>query len=70
MKIILSAYLENDPLIQEFLYQKRVHITPKKYLKTKKKDTAEKEATIRDFALDEDDIESIFDAIEKENPDL
>jgi len=68
--MIINAYLEDHPSIRELI----LDINSKKIDKTKKKkmnkDQKQKNETIRDFALDDEEIESIFDAIEKENPDL
>lgn len=69
-KMIINAYLEDHPAIRELILDinsKKLDNTKKKKMK---KDQQQKEETIRDFALNEEEIESIFDAIEKENPDL
>ncbi len=70
LKKVILAYLNDDPLMREFVYSAcsdRINKTAKKKMFV---DKQEKIDTINDFGLDENDIESIFDEIEKENPDL
>ena len=69
-KMIINAYLEDHPSIRDLI----LDINSKKLSKANKKkmikEQKQKQEVIKDFALNEDEIESIFDAIEKENPDL
>lgn len=69
-KILFKAYLEDHPLMRELI----LDLNNKKISKAKKKkmlkDQQQKEQTVREFALDPEEIESIFDAIEKESTDL
>ncbi len=68
--MIIDAYLKDNPSIRELI----LDINSKKLSKASKKkmlkDQKQKQEVIRDFALNEEEIENIFDAIEKENPDL
>lgn len=70
MKKVILAYLNDDPIMREFVYsacKDRIKNTARKKMQI---DKQEKINTINDFGLDENDIENIFDEIEKENPDL
>lgn len=69
-KMFFKAYVEDHPLVRELIMElnsKKISKSSKKKMKAEQK---KKEETIRDFALNEEEIESIFDAIEKENPEL
>lgn len=69
-KMIINAYLEDHPSIRDLI----LDINSKKLSKANKKkmikEQKQKQEVIKDFALNEEEIENIFDAIEKENPDL
>jgi hypothetical protein len=64
-KLILEAYLKRDERIISIIEDFRNHKKTKR-----KKDRAETKKTISDFALDENEINDMFDIISKENPDL
>lgn len=64
-KIILDAYLNRDERLISLLEDNT------KVNKIKRKiDKKELKQTVNDFALEENDIENIFDLIEKENSEL
>jgi len=71
-RAMITGYLEKNEHIMEYIadYKERYIVHNKK----KRKETAkllEKGRELeKDFALDEDDIENIFDILEKEHPDL
>jgi hypothetical protein len=66
-KLIIDSYLNRDERVISLLEE----ANPVKYNKAKrKKDRLETKKTITDFALEENDLEDIFDIIAKENPDL
>jgi hypothetical protein len=66
-KLIIDSYLNRDERIISLLEE----ANPYRYNKSKrKKDRNETKKTITDFALEENDLEDIFDLIAKENPDL
>ena len=70
IKHIIAGYLVNNPHLRNFmdeLLAKELSVNKKR---NRKKDRKEEAETIKDFALNEDEIESIFDQIESENPDL
>lgn len=69
-KKMITAYLDDHPIMRELIYDINKEKIKKSYKKRMVKDTKEKEKVIEDFALDENEIYDIFDAIEKENPDL
>ena len=70
IKHIIAGYLLNNQHLRNFMDEilaKDLSVSKKK---NRKRDRAEEAAIIKDFALNEDEIESIFDQIESENPDL
>ena len=70
LKKVILAYLNDDPIMREFVYSACKDRIKKTARKKMQRDKQEKVNIINDFALDENDIQSIFDEIEKENPDL
>jgi len=64
-KLILDAYLKRDERIISIIEDFRNHKKTKR-----KKDRVETQKTINDFALDENEINNIFDIISKENSEL
>lgn len=69
-KLMIESYLLDDKDFKEFFNKKLEEKLSVRKKKNKLKDTQEQEIIERDFALNEDEIENIFDIIEKENPDL
>lgn len=70
MRHIINGYLDNNPHLRAFInevLESKLSVAKKR---NRKKDSLEVEETNKNFALDEDDIENIFDLIERENPDL
>lgn len=70
IKYIIAAYLAEDKNIRSFIEETVQTILSKRSIKNRKKDKQEKEETIKNFALNEAEIENIFDLIESENEDL
>jgi len=68
---IVLAYVNKDEHILAFIEQlkQKKAISKNKLRKTKKARSKEKE-TIRQFGLDENEVERIFDILEKEHPEL
>ena len=69
-RAIVTGYLENDPLIAEYvtLYKEENGSQSKRQQAVVKKEIEEERRLSKVFANDE--IENIFDIIEKENPEL
>tara|TARA_R100000808_G_C2134677_1_gene143182 strand:+ start:465 stop:803 length:339 start_codon:yes stop_codon:yes gene_type:complete len=69
---LVLGYLERDPDLMKFLEKLKECVG--RYSKTKrkviKKSDANREENSKMFALDKDDVESIFDLLEKEFPEL
>jgi|TARA_Y100000310_G_C20683391_1_gene817452 hypothetical protein len=69
---LVIGYLERDEDLMKFLgkmQEKISRYSQSKRNKLKKSDNKRKEA-IKKFALDDRDIENIFDLLEKEHPEL
>ena len=69
-RMLTQAYLEDHPLMRELIFDLNKEKISKNSKIKVRKDQKKKEQTIKDFALNPDEIESIFDAIEKESSDL
>tara|TARA_R100000808_G_C2010587_1_gene63332 strand:- start:80 stop:409 length:330 start_codon:yes stop_codon:yes gene_type:complete len=71
-RAILSGYLEEDGLIGEFIstYKKKSGSQSKNKIKIVEKLREEATQVEKKFGLAEGEIESIFDILEKEHPDL
>ena len=69
-RAIVTGYLENDPLIAEYvtIYKEENGSQSKRQQAVVKKEIEEERRLSKVFANDE--IENIFDIIEKENPEL
>ena len=69
---LTMGYLERDEDLMKFLEKVKKKIS--RYSKSKrnkiKKSDEKRKETIRQFALDDNDIESIFDLLEEEHPEL
>lgn len=71
-RAILTGYLENDPLIREFIEA----IKEENAYQSRKKSKINKEMideginNVRKIGLNDKEIENIFDMLEKEHPDL
>ncbi len=66
-KILIDSYLNRDQRMLEILQEKNTRNTKRS---KRLKDERETKKTINDFALDDNDVEDIFDLIAKENPEL
>ena len=71
-RAILTAYLERDAFIVDFINSLKEEKNLQSKSKSKKIKQLEKEGknTKTKFGLNEGDIENIFDMLEKEHPDL
>jgi|TARA_R100000081_G_C4775919_1_gene148563 hypothetical protein len=71
-KSVLSGYLDMNPLIMEFVDQTKEEIQAQSISKSNKiKKARENGQSVKNkFALDDGEIENIFDMLEKEHPDL
>ena len=72
---MVTGYLEKDPRVMDYIHdykanKKKFRKQGKASLKKTKALYAKGEETKKKFGLDEDTIESIFDLLEKEHPDL
>lgn len=70
IKHVIAGYLTNNPHIRAFVNEILAAKLSKAKKRNRKRDETEQAATVKDFALNEDEIENIFDLIESENPDL
>tara|TARA_R100000008_G_C3552389_1_gene151222 strand:- start:312 stop:653 length:342 start_codon:yes stop_codon:yes gene_type:complete len=71
-RMMMTGYLESDPLISEYMEKckQRYSIHGKQKSKYIKKMHSESQDTKNKFALDVNEIESIFDIIQEEHPEL
>ena len=74
-RLMVTGYLEKDPRITEYVHDyksdKKVYRRQgKASLKKTKALYADGEQTKRKFSLDDETIESIFDLLEEEHPEL
>jgi len=69
---VVGGYLEDDPLIVEFIHtmRQRLEKGSGRQRKIWKEDSAGAATTRDQFALNEDELEDIFDILEKEHPEL
>ena len=68
---VVTAYINKNENILAFINEVKEAKGVSQTRRNKaKKDQQEQEHTIRHFALDEAEIEDIFDILEKEHPDL
>ena len=70
IKHIIAGYLTNNIHLRNFIDEILEKDLGKFKKRNRKKDRKEEAATINDFALNEEEVEDIFDLIESENPDL
>jgi len=69
--IVVEAYINKNKNIMAFIDEvKETKGTSQTRRNKVKKAEQKQENTIRQFALDETDVEDIFDILEKEHPDL
>ena len=71
-RAILGAYLEQDPVIMEFVdnLKEQTNSQSKNKVATTQKLRKTGQENKKKFGLEEDTIESIFALLEKEHPDL
>jgi len=67
-RLLISGYLQDNPLIQDFIEERKPQ--SKKHKKKSKKLMAKGSALVADFGLNSGEIENIFDLIEEEHPEL
>jgi hypothetical protein len=69
---VLSAYLNKDNTFMNFISELKSSLgsQSKPQIKKVKKNLQEASITSRQFALEDDEVENIFDILEKEHPDL
>jgi len=68
---VVKAYIDKNKNIMAFIDEIKETKGISQIRRTKVKKAEQKQAnTIRNFALDETEIENIFDILEKEHPDL
>jgi hypothetical protein len=70
LRTVIEAMIEENPHMVSLVLEKLEKRKSKRVKKNIFKDQKENEKTIRDFALSEDEIEDIFDLLEKENSEL
>lgn len=69
IKYIIAGYLINDANIRNFIDNALAEKLSKHRKKNRKLDRKEYADTVNDFALNEQEIENIFDLIESESTD-
>tara|TARA_Y100001970_G_C14250663_1_gene871575 strand:+ start:5313 stop:5639 length:327 start_codon:yes stop_codon:yes gene_type:complete len=71
-RAFITAYIEKDPLIMQFIHNYKEHykVQSKRSQKIIKKDLLDGQSKIEQFGLIEDELEDIFDLIASEHPDL
>lgn len=70
LKIVIKSMIEKDPRMVEMVLQ-NIHERVSKIKKRNiKREERESKQIIKDFALDPDEVEDIFDILESENPDI
>ena len=69
---VLNAYLNKDGSFMHFISELKSTLgcQSKPQLKNVKKNLQESQTTSKQFALEDDEVENIFDILEKEHPDL
>lgn len=70
IKHIIAGYLTKNKHIRAFIDELLDAKLSKRKKRNRKLDAEEEKQTIDDFALNEEEIQNIFDLIESENPDL
>ncbi len=66
----IKGYLEDNPIIRNYLDIYSAQNIDKKTHKKRLKDTKEINNTIEQYGLDKEEINNIFDILEKENEDI
>jgi spermidine/putrescine-binding protein len=71
-RILLHGYIQQDENVMNFIesFKERYGIQNKRYIKKSKKLLTKARQTTSDFALDPAELDSIFDLIAQEHPDL
>ena len=71
-RILMHGYIQQDENIMNFVdsFKERYGIQKKSHIKKAKNLLAKGRQTTSDFALDSKELESIFDLIAQEHPDL
>ena len=71
-RLIMAGYLDKDENILKFIeaYKEKKSIHNKEKRKKTKKMFEERKETVKQFGLEDSDIDNIFDTMEKEHPDL
>jgi len=69
---VLQAYLNKDNSFMHFISELKSTLgsQSKPQIKKVKKNLQESQTTSKQFALEDDEVENIFDILEKEHPDL
>lgn len=70
IKKIIDGYVSNNPHIRNYMDEILQNDLGSVKKRNRKKDRKEFEETNKDFALEEKDIQNIFDILESENEDL
>lgn len=71
-RAVVSAVIEDDALFEHFLreYKKSNNVQSKRQQKVINKEASEAQKNKNSFSLEKDEINNIFDMIEREHPDL
>jgi hypothetical protein len=70
LRTVIDAMIEENPNMMKLIQEKLDLRTSMRKKKKISKDIFEKNETERDFALNQDEIENIFDILEKESGEL
>jgi len=71
-RAMITGYLEKDEMLLSFLEKHKIKygLQGQDKIKSSNRISAKGKKTIKQFALNDEDIEDIFDLIKKENPNL
>lgn len=72
LKGIMTGYIEKDMDLMKFIAKLKAELKVQSRIPRNKveKNMKERKATINKFALEDDEVENIFDILEQEYPDL
>ena len=72
LKGVMAGYIEKDLDLMKFIAKLKEELKVQSRIPRNKveKNLKERKSTINKFALEDDEVESIFDILEQEHPDL
>jgi hypothetical protein len=70
LRTVIEAMIEQNPNMVKLIMEKLESRNSKRKKKNILKDQKDREHITKEFGLDKDELEDIFDLLEKENPDI